>query len=72
MNSQRPNLPTNTTEFIGTAVLDTIGLLIPNIDPALQAHTGYDPRYRSLGVFSSRTGAAGQIMACLLYTSRCV
>lgn len=63
MNSPRPNLPTNTTEFIGTAVLDTIGLLIPNIDPALQAHTGYDPRYRSLGVFSSRTGAAGQIMA---------
>ena len=41
------------TEFVGTTVLDTIGLVVPGIDPP----------YRSLGLISSRTGAAGQINA---------
>lgn len=63
MSQEHFKLPVNTTEYIGTAVLDTIGLLIPNLDSDLLGHTGYDPRFRSIGVISSRTGAAGQIMA---------
>ena len=51
------------TEFVGTAVLDTIGLVIAGIDPELLAQMGLGTRYHSLGLFSSRTGAAGQLTA---------
>ena len=51
------------TEFVGTTVLDTIGLVIPGISPALLAQMGIGKNYRSLGLISSRTGAAGQINA---------
>ena len=51
------------TEFVGTTVLDTIGLVIPGIDPALLEQMGLKKPYRSLGLISSRTGAAGQINA---------
>lgn len=51
------------TEFVGTAVLDTIGLVIAGVDAGLLAHMDIGTKYRSLGVFSSRTGAAGQITA---------
>ena len=51
------------TEFVGTTVLDTIGLVVPGIDPALLEQMGLKKTYRSLGLISSRTGAAGQINA---------
>lgn len=51
------------TEFVGTAVLDTIGLVIAGIDPELLAQMGLGTRCHSLGLFSSRTGAAGQLTA---------
>ena len=51
------------TEFVGTTVLDTIGLVIPGIDPALLEQMDLKKPYRSLGLISSRTGAAGQINA---------
>ena len=51
------------TEFAGTTVLDTIGLVIAGIDPALLAKMELKKPYRSLGLISSRTGAAGQINA---------
>lgn len=51
------------TEFVGTAVLDTIGLVIAGIDSELLAQMGLGTRYHSLGIFSSRTGAAGQLTA---------
>ena len=51
------------TEFVGTAVLDTIGLVISGIDDTLLAQMNIGTRYRSLGLLSSRTGAAGQITA---------
>lgn len=51
------------TEFVGTAVLDTIGLAIAGVDDALLAQMNVGKQYRSLGVFSSRTGAAGQLTA---------
>jgi microcompartment protein PduB len=51
------------TEFVGTAVLDTIGLVIANISPDLYSKMELDEEYSSIGLISSRTGAAGQIMA---------
>ncbi|MDK2924398.1 MAG: hypothetical protein PWQ41_172 [Bacillota bacterium] len=53
----------NITEFVGTALGDTIGLVIANVDPALHERMGIDPKYRSIGIFSGRTGAGPQIMA---------
>ena len=52
-----------TTEFVGTTVLDTIGLVIPNVDQQLRQNVDYLKDYRSIGILSSRTGAAGQINA---------
>lgn len=51
------------TEFVGTAVLDTIGLVISGADEQLLRQMGLGMKYRSLGVYSSRTGAAGQLTA---------
>ena len=48
-------------EFVGTTVLDTIGLVLPGADRALCEQM--DSPYTALGVLSSRTGAAGQIVA---------
>lgn len=56
MNCQR-------TEFVGTAVLDTIGLVISGINQELLETMNIGTRYRALGLFSSRTGAAGQMTA---------
>ena len=54
-----PSLP----EFVGRTVLDTIGLVIPSIDPSLRAEMNLPEGVFALGVISSRTGAAGQICA---------
>lgn len=51
------------TEFVGTAVLDTIGLVISGIDDTLLKQMNIGTKYHTLGLFSSRTGAAGQITA---------
>ena len=51
------------TEFVGTAVLDTIGLVIPGVDDTLLEQMNVGKRYHALGLFSSRTGAAGQFTA---------
>lgn len=51
------------TEFVGTAVLDTIGLVISGIDESLLEKMNIGKKYRVLGLFSSRTGAAGQLTA---------
>ena len=51
------------TEFVGTAVLDTIGLVISGIDDTLLQKMNIGTHYHTLGLFSSRTGAAGQITA---------
>lgn len=50
-------------ELIGTTVLDTIGLVIPNVDDQMRSQASYLKNYRSIGILSSRTGAAGQINA---------
>lgn len=51
------------TEFVGTAVLDTIGLCIAGVDDTLLKTMNIGTRYHALGLFSSRTGAAGQLTA---------
>lgn len=51
------------TEFVGTGVGDTIGLVIANVDPALHEVMGFDKKYRSIGILGGRTGAGPQIMA---------
>ncbi|EGO64756.1 propanediol utilization microcompartment protein PduB [Acetonema longum] len=51
------------TEFVGTAIGDTIGLVIANVDPILHAKMKLDPKYRSIGILGARTGAGPQIMA---------
>lgn len=51
------------TELVGTTVLDTIGLVIANIDESLREKMQLGDEYRALGLISSRTGAAGQILA---------
>ena len=53
------------TEFVGTAVLDTIGLVISGIDERLLKEMNVGTKYRTLGLFSSRTGAAGQILSLI-------
>ena len=56
MNCQR-------TEFVGTAVLDTIGLVLSGVNQELLETMNIGTRYLVLGLFSSRTGAAGQMTA---------
>ena len=51
------------TEFVGTAALDTIGLVIAGIDESLLKVMNVGEKYHAIGVFSSRTGAAGQLTA---------
>lgn len=57
------NLANEVTEFIGTTIGDTIGLVIANVDPELREMMGIDKKYRSIGIFSARTGAGPQIYA---------
>ena len=51
------------TEFVGTAIGDTIGLVIANVDYSLHEAMKIDKKYRSIGILSARTGAGPQIMA---------
>lgn len=57
-------VPANCTEFIGTAIGDTIGLVIANVEGRLHELMGIDKKYRSIGIISDRTGAGPQLMAC--------
>lgn len=41
------------TEFVGTAVLDTIGLVISGVDDTLLKEMNIGTRYHTLGLFSS-------------------
>ncbi|WP_434132485.1 propanediol utilization microcompartment protein PduB [Sporomusa sphaeroides] len=51
------------TEFVGTAIGDTVGLVIANVDPLLHEKMKLDPKYRSIGILGARTGAGPHIMA---------
>lgn len=51
------------TEFVGTAIGHTIGLVIANVDPLLHEKMKIDPKYRSIGIIGARTGAGPHIFA---------
>lgn len=51
------------TEFVGTAIGDTIGLVIANVDQQLLDAMKLEKRYRSIGILGARTGAGPHIMA---------
>lgn len=51
------------TEFVGTAIGHTIGLVIANVDPLLHEKMKINPKYRSIGIVGARTGAGPQIFA---------
>lgn len=51
------------TEFVGTAIGDTVGLVIANVDPLLHEKMKLNPKYRSIGILGARTGAGPHIMA---------
>ncbi|MGM0603628.1 MAG: propanediol utilization microcompartment protein PduB [Bacillota bacterium] len=57
------NLASEVTEFVGTAIGNTIGLVIANVDPELRKLMGLDEELRSIGIFGGRTGAGPQIYA---------
>ncbi|WP_232698554.1 propanediol utilization microcompartment protein PduB [Brevibacillus daliensis] len=51
------------TEFVGTAIGDTIGLVIANVDSHLLEAMKLEKKYRSIGILGARTGAGPHIMA---------
>ena len=53
----------NLTEFVGTAMGHTIGLVIANLDNQVHEKLGIDPKFRAIGILSDRVGAGPQIMA---------
>jgi len=55
--------PIGVTEFVGTAMGHTIGLVIANVDATLHEKMGIDKRFRSIGIISDRIGAGPQLMA---------
>lgn len=50
------------TEFVGTSVGDTIGLVIASVDPLLVEKMNLG-KYKSIGILGGRIGAGPQIMA---------
>lgn len=58
-----PGVRPMATEFVGTGLGDTIGLVIANLDPDIAAKMNIDPKYRSIGIVSGRTGAGPQLFA---------
>ena len=53
----------NLTEFVGTAIGNTIGMVIANVDPLLHEKMKMDKKYRSIGIVGARTGAGPHIFA---------
>lgn len=58
-----PQASCNLTEFVGTAIGHTIGLVIANVDHQVHEKMGIDPKYRSIGIVGGRTGAGPHIFA---------
>lgn len=51
------------TEYVGSAIGDTVGLVIANLDSHLLGKIKIDSKFRSIGIVSSRTGGAPHVMA---------
>lgn len=50
-------------EYVGTAIGDTIGLVIAHLDPLLREQMKLDTKYSAIGVLGARTGAGPHVMA---------
>lgn len=50
------------TEFVGTAIGDTLGLVIANVDTALLDAMKLEKRYRSIGILGARTGVGELVL----------
>ncbi len=57
------NTMSKSIEFVGTAIGDTIGLVIANVDQSILEKMSLDKKYRSIGIVGGRTGAGPHIMA---------
>ena len=53
------------TEYVGISEGDTIGLVVANVEPMLHEKLGIDKKFRSVGIFSGRTGAGPQILSLI-------
>ncbi|PKM94709.1 MAG: propanediol utilization microcompartment protein PduB [Firmicutes bacterium HGW-Firmicutes-1] len=62
-NTESKMNTTGLTEFVGTAIGDTLGLVIANIDHSLHSFMKLDPKYKSIGIIGARTGAGPHVMA---------
>lgn len=51
------------TEFVGSGIGDTVGLVIANLESHLHEKLRLAPNFRSIGIVSSRTGGAPHVMA---------
>ena len=51
------------TEYVGTAMGHTIGLVIANLDYSVHELLKIDPKYRSIGIVADRVGAGPQLFA---------
>lgn len=58
-----PQAGCSLTEFVGTAIGHTIGLVIANVDHQIHEKMGIDTKYRSIGIVGGRTGAGPHIFA---------
>jgi len=64
-NSESANsrLGCGLTEFVGTALGHTIGLVVASVDNQLHEVMDIDKKYRSIGIIGARTGAGPHIFA---------
>ncbi len=62
-NEKEGVIMSNVTEFVGTAIGDTIGLVIANVDQSILEKMSLEKKYRSIGIIGGRTGAGPHIMA---------
>ncbi|QIB69951.1 propanediol utilization microcompartment protein PduB [Aminipila butyrica] len=58
-DSQTGNLP----EFVGTAIGDTVGIVIANLDENLRQELALAPQFKSIGMVSARIGGGTHAMA---------
>lgn len=61
--SQTKQQGCNITEFVGAGMGDSVGLVIANLDYHLHEKMKLDPKFRSIGIVSSRTGGAPHVMS---------
>ena len=56
------NKQSSITEIVGTAIGDTIGLVIANVDSSLHEKMELDKKYRSIGIISAKEQVQDHIL----------